>query len=252
MAGPALLLLAACSGNGGNGPSGETLYRPAQVVSALGGSRAPEPRLAELERRSALQDERIAGLDRALVALSGELAALRSAQGEAISAAARRDDERDGRILALERQIVAAVRRMSAMSRQLEAMAEEIALIAGEASATRNLVNRAEAQRAETADEGAVASLPAGEAYALHLASYRDRASAVEGWAALSASLGAPLADLEARLDPFDLGEFGGRYLRLVAGPYPDVAPAREVCARLRGAGAFCQVAAFRGESLLP
>lgn len=246
----AMLLLAACSGVGLGGPSNETLYRPTQTVTASTGPGAPESRLAELERKTIRQAEQIAGLDRALAGLTHELDSMRAARAADRSALAQTEQGQDGQILALERQVTALIRRIQAMSGQLGRMAEEIAMIAGEASATRNLVNIREAQRAESADEGSAAAMQQGEAFALHLASYRDAATAAGGWATLAERYPEVLADREARLDPFDLGDFGGRYLRLVVGPYADVAPAREACSRLRDAGAFCQLAAFRGDPL--
>lgn len=85
------------------------------------------------------------------------------------------------------------------------------------------------------------AASPEGD-IGVHLASYRSRANAQAGWAMLSGTHGDLLGGLAARLETLDLGDFGGRYYRLKAGPLADGQAARSLCAALRARQVYCDV----------
>ncbi|GAK34059.1 hypothetical protein AQ1_01955 [alpha proteobacterium Q-1] len=112
----------------------------------------------------------------------------------------------------------------------------------------RNAANRAEAEKARA--DGVDLAVGTGQLYAVHLASYRDAKAASEGWADLSNKYPALLSGLSPRLSVLDLEQMGGRFYRLVAGPFKEIAPARVLCSSLRESGAFCQLSNFDGEPL--
>ena len=245
------LMLAGGCGSLGTAPT--TLYSGGES----GGSAA---RLAELAQRTAALEEASRRRDE-------DLARLQQAVRAALADRDRLGDELAGLKQKLESSDTAQSRRMLALVRRLDALNARLedleAMVGGlnraarsaeeEARAVRALINREEAEKLD-AEDGAAASAveaaTAGERFGLHLASYRDAAAARKGWQILLGKYADLLRDLEPRLEAFDLGTLGGHYLRLVAGPFADVAPARERCAALRAAGAFCQVAAFKGQPL--
>ncbi|RMD89706.1 MAG: hypothetical protein D6807_03190 [Alphaproteobacteria bacterium] len=227
------------------------------MAGAGGGSAA---QLAELSQRvaaleSALREER----DNRLRLETGTRQALADrkrmlAEIEGLRASAAKSDR------AREHQIAALVRRMEALSARLGELESVIGGLnqaaraaESEARAVRALINQEAARDLDETDGASASALAAaagGETFGVHLASYRDAEKARAGWQVLLDTYPELLKGLAPRLEPFDLGTLGGRYLRLVAGPFADVAPARERCEALRAAGAFCQVAAFRGEPL--
>ncbi|WP_417482029.1 hypothetical protein [Maricaulis sp.] len=82
--------------------------------------------------------------------------------------------------------------------------------------------------------------------HGVHLASYRIYANAVSGWAELQARFPEQLGDREARLAAVTLPGRGD-FLRLEAGPYDSLAQAREACAVIERAGAYCMPVEFAG-----
>ncbi len=80
----------------------------------------------------------------------------------------------------------------------------------------------------------------------VHLASYRDYANLVSGWAELQGDAPATLGTLQARISEVDLGE-RGVFLRLKAGPLDSAEAARRLCAELEAAGHWCAPADFDG-----
>ena len=85
-------------------------------------------------------------------------------------------------------------------------------------------------------------AVPPAGGIGVHLASYRSRANAQAGWATLSGRHGDLLGGLAAQLETLDLGEFGGQYYRLKAGPLADDQTARSLCAALRARQVYCEV----------
>lgn len=83
---------------------------------------------------------------------------------------------------------------------------------------------------------------------AVHLASYRDPAHALRGWAELEARHGG-LAGLQARASRVDLGD-RGVFLRLKAGPFDTPAAAEAACDAIKASGEWCAVTDFAGEAL--
>lgn len=84
--------------------------------------------------------------------------------------------------------------------------------------------------------------------FAVHLASYRDRETAIEGWTELRGRFGPVLNSLEPRVSEVSI-ENRGTFYRLKAGPFPDWAGANEVCDYLRGESWSCAVMDFSGEA---
>ncbi|MFQ5348426.1 MAG: hypothetical protein ACE5ED_11395 [Rhodothalassiaceae bacterium] len=248
-----LVLLAFLTGCGSTGSAPPGLY----VASAGGGSAV---RLAELSQRvAALEVALKEAHDNRLRLETGTRQALADrkrllAEIEALKASAAKSDR------AQEHQIAALVRRMDALSARLGELESVIGSLKqaaqaaeSEARAVRALINQEAVRDLDAADGASASALAAaaeGETFGVHLASYRDAEKARAGWQVLLDTYPELLKGLTPRLEPFDLGALGGRYLRLVAGPFADVAPARARCAALRAAGAFCQVAAFRGTPL--
>jgi len=253
-----------------------------------GGDVARETRLAtlesgmrELQRRGEARDQAIAGLDRALVGVRREVettaGAHEAVRAEASEADARLAEGLDG----LERRLSDLEARLGSMQTRLDALRQVSARAMEEAQRARALLNQQAAERAgitlpaaedaraeETVasaarsagdEEGDAAGSETGEAaaprlppegFALHLASYRSPDAAREGWRDLRTAHADLLEGRQARLKTLDLGELGGQYLRLLVGPFSDVAPAHAVCDRLRRSGEFCQIAAFAGDPI--
>lgn len=75
--------------------------------------------------------------------------------------------------------------------------------------------------------------------YTVHLASYRSRENAAEGWRKLRHTA-APLATLEPAYRPVDLPGRGA-FIRLTAGQFADKATASSFCETIRATVSYCQ-----------
>ncbi len=84
--------------------------------------------------------------------------------------------------------------------------------------------------------------------YAVHLASYRSKEAAEEGWQLLRGRYPDLLGQLSGHFSMFDVASLGGRYYRLKAGPFEGADGARELCRKLNDAGEYCVVAVFDGQ----
>ena len=85
--------------------------------------------------------------------------------------------------------------------------------------------------------------------HAIHIASYRNEATARAGWQTLAAMFPDVLGGAEPRLEAVDIPE-QGRYLRLKAGPFNSHSEAQAACAPFRSANAWCAPVDFTGEAL--
>jgi tetratricopeptide (TPR) repeat protein len=85
------------------------------------------------------------------------------------------------------------------------------------------------------------AARPTRPSPGVHLASYRSRAAAEKGWAALSASHKALLGNYRPFITRVDLGSGKGIYFRLFAGPLADTAAANSLCGQLRERRQYCR-----------
>lgn len=86
--------------------------------------------------------------------------------------------------------------------------------------------------------------------YAVHLASYRSREDALDGWQHLRRRYPSLLEGLQGHFGMFDVPSLGGRYFRLTAGPFDGAAGAQGLCRSLTAAGQYCMIATFDGELL--
>ncbi len=82
---------------------------------------------------------------------------------------------------------------------------------------------------------------PTRPAPGVHLASYRSRAAAEKGWAALSSSHRELLGSFRPFIARVDLGAGKGVYFRLFAGPLPDTAAANSLCGQLKQRRQYCR-----------
>lgn len=80
---------------------------------------------------------------------------------------------------------------------------------------------------------------PAGQQGALHLASYKDLSTALNGWRVLSRRYPAELERLKPTISRIDFGDGRGAFLRLYAAGL-SLDEARRVCDRLKQAGQYC------------
>ncbi len=246
----ALMLAGGCSALG-------TAPTDLYVGGAGGGNAA---RLAELAQRTAALEDASRRQDEDLARLQQAVRSALADRGKLSDELASLKREAEKSDTAQARQTLALVRRLDALNARLEELESMVGGLnraaraaEDEAQAVRALVNRDDAEKLDAEDGASASAIEAaasGEQFGLHLASYRDVTTARKGWQVLVEKYPDQLRDLKPRLEAFDLGTLGGRYLRLVAGPFADVAPARERCAALRAAGAFCQVAAFKGQPL--
>ncbi len=248
-----LLALMLAGGCGSLGPAPTDLY----VGGAGGGNAARLAELAQrttaLEEASRRHDEDLARLQQAVRAALADRGRLRDALAALKGEVGKSDAAHARRTLALVRRLDALNARLEELESMVGGLNRAARAAEDEARAVRALINRADAEKLDAEDAAAASAAEAaaaGDQFGLHLASYRDAATARKGWQVLVGQYPDLLRGLEPRLEAFDLGTLGGHYLRLVAGPFADVAPARDRCAALRAAGAFCQVAAFKGRPL--
>ncbi|MBM3516909.1 MAG: hypothetical protein FJX56_03280 [Alphaproteobacteria bacterium] len=80
--------------------------------------------------------------------------------------------------------------------------------------------------------------------YRVQLASFRDERQAAQAWQHMLARHRSYLGGLQPSLVRADLGRDKGVYHRVQAGPIPDAATARALCAALKGRGQDCLVVA--------
>lgn len=106
-----------------------------------------------------------------------------------------------------------------------------------------------ETNRVSQGNEPAIAAAVNGaDSYSVHLASYRSREAAMEGWSELRRRFNPVLGSLEPRLTEVTLGD-RGTFVRLKAGPFTTWGGANEVCDYLRGENWSCAVMDFTGDS---
>lgn len=87
--------------------------------------------------------------------------------------------------------------------------------------------------------------------YVLHLASYQHAAGVAPGWAQLSAANSAVLGALAPASESFT-DKHGAAWQRLVAGQFATGEEAEAACAKLKAAGAWCEVRQVPAASLKP
>ena len=86
--------------------------------------------------------------------------------------------------------------------------------------------------------------------YSVHLASYRSKEDALDGWQHLRRLYPGLLDGLQGHFGMFDVPSLGGRYFRLTAGPFNGAAGAQGLCRSLTEAGQYCMIATLDGELL--
>ena len=91
---------------------------------------------------------------------------------------------------------------------------------------------------------------PAGDAFALHLGSYRKMSSLKAHWRQLVTQYPEFLTGLRVRISKFEKGRDTGTLLRLKAGPLPDRNLAARLCRSLKSRGAYCGILKFTGAGL--
>lgn len=238
------LSLAACGSTWPGEPPRTTLYHPAvdQVTPAGDVAQA-----AGLSMRNAAQ---IAALDDALVDLNTRLGGYGAEPAAEIAALRSEKAALAGEIAGLNDRITALETTIQALSVSLDRVGQSVSANMAQTSKVRELINQ-NALDTLVLEEGEY-DLAVGDdqVYAVHLASYRSRARAQEGWKDLQVRYPALLGGLTARLTPLDLANAGGSYLRLLAGPFEDIPPARAFCDKLRDMDMFCQLSLFSGERL--
>lgn len=79
----------------------------------------------------------------------------------------------------------------------------------------------------------------------IHLASYRSRGAAMDGWKTLQRKYGSILGNLDADLSEVNLGASKGTFYRLIAGPVASTGDARRICSGLKSSRQFCEPAIF-------
>lgn len=102
----------------------------------------------------------------------------------------------------------------------------------------------------EDASPSAAAPRTAGKAeYGIDLGGARDMEALRQRWAGIKANLGPLLTGLQ----PIAVRDRkpGSTELRLVVGPMPNLAAARQVCTRFAAAHVSCQASKFDGESIV-
>ncbi len=236
------LALVACEGAWPGDPPKSTLYLPSVSQNTSSGEVAQTTALAA---RNAV---RIAALDEALVGVNARLGGQGAEPAVEIAALRTANSTLSDEISALNIRISELEASIQSLSASLDRMGQSVSESVAQTSKVRNLINQKEL---DTLDEGGhELHVGDGQVYAVHLASYRSGAKALEGWKDLQARYPALLGGLSARLAPLDLANAGGSYLRLLAGPFEDIPPARTLCDKLKHMDMFCQLSLFSGDAL--
>ncbi len=246
------MFLAACAGEGNDTPAGAT---PSLLAYDRGNverqDRAVllEQRMLEMAAAMEAQQQQLDRQARAIARLTeaGKMRG-RSIAGlkkDQLAAAAKRAEDR----AALETDLSALRDSIAALEARLSDMAQDIAAASDTATLASLTVNRGTAESMAADGDPVAGTIAPGQSYGLHLASYRSEDAARDGWREMRAAHDDVLGNLDMRLKSFNLESLGGRYLRLVAGPFIAVESAREACARLRPREQFCQVTVYREDS---
>lgn len=197
----------------------------------------------EVERIAADQDEmshQLAGLDRAVRDIRAEL---KQIEGDASAGASEPDVSKiKDRLAGLERQV-------ARVSTEVSALDNSVATLEAANDRTPRM---AEPDSSESPAKPLNNAEPEAdpEAFALHLASYRDADSLQSGWVAFQNRYAEFLGSLKPRVAILDLDDFGGRFYRLIAGPISSRQEAIDFCDRLHANDGYCEVTRFSGEEL--
>ncbi|WP_210431208.1 SPOR domain-containing protein [Iodidimonas gelatinilytica] len=238
--------LSACASAPQTGPAPIGLYHPSAPVEPE--SAADTELASSLTYRVDQQARQLKAIDDALVDITGKLGGVGGDPAADIAAIQQDVRGLSDKVDRLMAQLNETDRAVATIMRRLDMIETATVGAVKEAAAARDLVNRVEGVKA--AQEGYELEAGPGQSYAIHLASYQNPAAAKEGWEVLKGQYPAVLEHLSPRLDPLRLDQAGGQFLRLIAGPFADISPAREACENLRQQGAFCQLSLFRGEGL--
>jgi hypothetical protein len=84
-----------------------------------------------------------------------------------------------------------------------------------------------------------------GPSVLVHIASYRNQASAEKGWQILRSGHGDLLSGLGHEVREIDFGTGMGIYYRLQAGPVTNETAAKKLCRALKDRGLYCAIAYF-------
>lgn len=81
--------------------------------------------------------------------------------------------------------------------------------------------------------------VPAGDAFALHLSSFKSKAAAMDGWDELKVAFPAVLGRMELIVEPVKLGP-GETFYRVLAGPLASQSAADGLCSELQAKEQYC------------
>lgn len=185
-------------------------------------------------------------------------------QGEeaALAKDAGREADLEAAVTSMEARIARLERQLALQRERLEGLDRRLGAFSGGEAVRQQAV--ADLQAAQAAMTRRIETLAAGRkeaggqsrtrnrrpSYGLHLASFRSADNAARQWQALKNRFGDVLEGKEARLDPLDLGQADGSFVRLLAGPYDGAVAAGRACEMLQRANAFCQIIPFAGRPL--
>lgn len=117
--------------------------------------------------------------------------------------------------------------------------AKERAAIEGSMQPAGTVMPMSQNISSHTLDSGEGAGI-SGFQPAVHLASYRQKKSALRGWASLQKRFKSQLGGLETSIERVDLGGGKGVFYRLKAGPLPSNNAAVSLCRKLKSKRQYC------------
>ncbi len=94
------------------------------------------------------------------------------------------------------------------------------------------------------------ASAPLSGNYGVHLASYRSKALAVDGWQALQRKYGDRIKGFKPQVTTLEIGGTEGTYYRLIVGPFKSHEDATTLCTSITAEQDYCVVTAYGGVPL--
>lgn len=250
-----LLALAACAGSTGLPSPLETVSEQTvdevEMAAAIGEMTRESQRLSTQRQ---IEQQRLREMDAAVARL---VSAQQKGQAQLQALGAQRDLVAD-----LQKNLADAQKQIARLQAELRQEQENTLQLQDQVAGLQESVEQLEriskaaatvrSEQESQADEQAQDLLEAlGQTrFGVHLVTYRQKDQGRQGWQDLIRDHEDLLQSLIPRLETVRLGELGGEFYRLLAGPFPDAAEASETCRKAEARGLFCEVRAYQGEPL--
>ncbi|MGF1605399.1 MAG: hypothetical protein ACFB22_03600 [Rhodothalassiaceae bacterium] len=203
---------------------------------------------ADIVAERAAEQRRFEELDQAVARLTEQVAQL-----------TQMVQARLGDVDTLRQDLAAAQAQLSDQGKALRARAAAAARLDRDLAQVKGFVDQARTDQAQQSAEDEqveqeakqlLRGLDEGQAFGVHLVTFRQREASLQGWRDLVRDHQDLFQGLQPRVETVTLGQLGGEFYRLVAGPFSNANQAADLCRRAETRGLFCEVRAFRGDPL--